>query len=125
MPLRFDEDNCRLLVEMLKENRTLVIMNLDGNDMSEEALLTLSEGLRKNRGLKTLSLVIKGHNPKLWCQFVSCLKENSHLTKLYLWGRGKTSVDHENEAMNETRRQQRCSLLTVHTRDLFELGLML
>ncbi len=50
--------------------------------MSDEALLALGEGLKKNRGLATLNIVMRSEEPGVgvWQQFVLCLKEKRHLT---------------------------------------------
>ncbi len=70
--------------------------------MSHEALLGLGEGLKKNRGLLTLNVMMWGKGPGVgaWQQFVLCLKENRHLTKLI------TAVRREIAIVNETRRQE-------------------
>ncbi len=109
--LRIDADSCPLLVEMLQENKTLKVMNLDRNFMSDEAVLALGEGLKENRGLETLSVHVNGPGVEAWQQFVLCLKENRHLTELAM--SNSSTVRQEIEAVNETRQQQGLPLLWV------------
>ncbi len=113
--LRIDADSCPLLVEMLQENKTLKVMNLDWNFMSDEALLALGEGLKNNRGLETLYIAMQGEGPGVgvFRKFVLCLKENRHLTKLYM-SNSSTVPHREIAAVNETRQQQGLPLLEVY-----------
>ncbi len=112
--LRIDADSCPLLVEMLQENKTLKLMNLSLNFMSDEALLALGEGLKKNRALESLDIAMQGEGAGVGVcrQFVLCLKENRHLTGLYM--SNPSTVHQEIAAVNETRRQQGLSLLEVY-----------
>ncbi len=89
-------------------------MNLRWNFMSDEALLALGEGLRKNRGLETLNIMMGGKEPGVgaWQQFVLCLKKNRRLTKLVI--NNRSAVLQEIEAVNETRQQQGLSVLRVY-----------
>ncbi len=82
--------------------------------MSDEALLALGEGLRKNRGLETLKIMMQDEEPGVgaWQQFVLCLKENRHLTELIM--RNRSTVRREIEVVNETRRQRGLSVLRVY-----------
>ncbi len=68
-------------------------MDLNWNFMSDEALLGLGEGLKKNRGLETLKMVMRGERAGVgaWQQFVLCLKENGHLTELFM---SNPSIEH-------------------------------
>ncbi len=111
--LRIDANSCPLLVEMLQENKTLKVMNLDWNFMSDEVLLVLGEGLKENRGLETLGILMRGERPGAGVcrQFVLCLKENRHLTELHM--DNSSAVHREIAAVNETRRQQGLPLLAV------------
>ncbi len=107
-------DSCPSLVEMLQENKTLKDMDLSLNFMRDEALLALGEGLKKNRGLETLGIIaMLGYRPGVGVcrQFVLCLKENRHLTKLHM--RNPSAVRQEIAAVNETRQQQGLPLLEV------------
>ncbi len=112
--LRIDADSCPLLVEMLQENKTLKVMNLSWNFMSHKAVLALGEGLKKNRGLEILDMLMQGEGAGVgvWQQFVSCLIENRHLTKLFMYN--PSTVRRETAAVNETRRQQGLPLLEVY-----------
>ncbi len=112
--LRIDADSCPLLVEMLQENKTLKYLDLDSNHMNDEALLALGEGHKTNRGLETLglSMLVEGAGVEAWQQFVLCLKDNRHLTHLYM--SNPYTVRREIAAVNERRRQQRLPLLEVY-----------
>ncbi len=92
--LRVDADGCPLLVETLQENRTLKEMDLSRNFMSDEALLALGEGIKKNRGLTTLDIRmrVKGAGVGVCQQFVLGLKENRHLTKLNMYTCNSSTV---------------------------------
>ncbi len=89
-------------------------MNISLNFISDEALLVLGEGLKENRGLETLHMLMQGEGAGVgaWQQFVLCLKENRHLTVLRMYNR--STVRHEIAAVNETRQQQGLSLLAVY-----------
>ncbi len=71
--LRIDKDSCLLLVEMLQGNEILKVMDLDLNFMSDEALIALGEGLRKNSGLETLHIQTHEADMQPWPQLVLCL----------------------------------------------------
>ncbi len=47
-----------------------------------------------------------------WKQFVLCLKDNRHLTKLFMYN--SSTVSQEIAAVNETRQQQDLPLLKVN-----------
>ncbi len=81
--------------------------------MSDEALLALGEGLKKNRGLETLGVMMRGEGAGVgvWQQFVLCLNKNRHLTELVIDDRSAICL--EVAAVSETRRQQGLPLLEV------------
>ncbi len=120
--LSINEDNGPLLVKMLKENRTLKELHLNSNRITDNELLTrLGEGLKRNKGLRTLTLKrLIRVTTEGWKQFVLCLKDNDLLTKLDLGyiGRELSSsvLCREVESINETRRLRRLEPLLVDPR---------
>ncbi len=78
--LRFDADSCPLLVEILQENKTLKVMHLDFNFMSDEALLALGEDIKENRGLHvyTLGIMTYGEGGGACWQHVSEREQTLH-----------------------------------------------
>ncbi len=83
---------------MLQENKTLKVMNLSLSFMSDEALLALGEGLKKNSGLEYLNIIMPGEGAGVGVcqQFVLYLKENRHLTV-----HNPSTVRREIEAVND------------------------
>ncbi len=108
--LTITEDSGPFLVEMLTENRTLQELDLSGNHkITDQGLQFLGEGLKKNTGLKTLRLeCLDQVTVEGWKQFVLCLKENDHLTRLYVYQMTINSsyLRQEEAAVNEERQQK-------------------
>ncbi len=76
----------QVILGMLKDNSSLEELNLSYNEISDEGLMIVGEGLTSNEHLKTLNLYKLHHVSSMaWRQFVSQLKGNRGLTKLYMW----------------------------------------
>ncbi len=106
--LQVTKDNGPLLLEMLKTNSTLEELDISGSyGISDAGLLTLGKGLKANRGLKTLNLTsLPGVTQEGWRQFMLCLVENNHLTKLQIPQKESAVLPREIRAVNEARRRQ-------------------
>ena len=79
-------------------------------------LLSLGENLKRNRGLKTLRFFLLSYIITVsdWKQFMLCLQENCHLTKLIISSHISIQVvKHELEAVNNARRRRNLPLLEV------------
>ncbi len=107
--------NGPLLMEMLKTNSTLEELDISGSyGITNAGLLTLGKGLKANRGLKTLNLTsLPEVTRKGWRQFMLCLVENNHLTKLQIPQKESAVLPHEIRAVNEARRRQGLPPLVV------------
>ncbi len=122
--LTITEDSGPVLVEMLTENRTLQELDLSNDQITDRGLQFLGEGLKKNTGLKTLKLdILDQVTVGGWKQFVLCLKENDHLTRLSVFQKGQLDssvLRQEEAAVNEARQQKHLPPLRfAHvTRDL-------
>ncbi len=110
--LTITEDSGPVLVEMMMENRTLQELNFRFNDITDRGLQFLGEGLKKNTGLKTLKLdFLDQVTVGGWEQFVLCLKENDHLTQLFVMN--GSVLRQEEAAVNEARQQKHLPPLAV------------
>jgi Ran GTPase-activating protein (RanGAP) involved in mRNA processing and transport len=63
----------------LKFNDTLQSLYLSGNHIGDKGLEYLSDGLKENQSLKTLSLVYNGITSNGKVLFLDCLRINSSL----------------------------------------------
>ncbi len=106
--LAVTKENGPLLEEMLETNSTLMELDIsESSGISDEGLLTLGKGLKANRGLTTLNLTtLPAVTREGWRQFMLCLIENNHLTKLKIGKRGAGPLLPEIRAVNSARQRQ-------------------
>ena len=113
-----DDQGMESLASVLETNGSLEWLNLRANDaVTVIGLMALGESLKSNGALKTLYLgLIKKVSDKDWRQFIVCLQENNHLTKLELPYSSNSTyklVQLETNTVNQIRRQKHLPLLVV------------
>ena len=97
----------KLLGRALEVNGSLEKLDLSGSHaVNGVGLVALGESLKRNRRLKTLSLSeLPNVSYSNWKQFMVCLQENNHLTKLWLSSSIREVVQQEKEILNNIRRK--------------------
>lgn len=77
------EERMEYLVEFLRNNETVTVLHLQGNQIGDEAMRCLSEGLKANRTVK-----------KLWLQYNNFGDEGlQHLTEAVRFNTSLSEVD--------------------------------
>ena len=99
----------------LKMNSSLEDLNVTWNhSVTGVGLLALGESLKKNRGLKRLKLWrLPNISDNDWKQFIVCLQENNHLTKLHLLSSTQVVVRQEMTTLNDIRIEHNLPPLSV------------
>ena len=99
----------------LEVNNSLEELDLSKNhSVTGVRLMALGESLKRNKGVKTLRLL--GLYPSDWKQFIMCLQENNHLTKLQL----PSSVQRqEMTTLNDIRRKKNLPPLRFKLHDRY------
>ena len=99
----------------LKMNSSLEDLNVTWNhSVTGVGLLALGESLKKNRGLKRLKLWrLPNISDNDWKQFIVCLQENNHLTKLHLLSSTQEVVRQETTTLNDIRIEHNLPPLSV------------
>ena len=112
-----DDQGMKSLASALDFNSSLEELNLRGNRaVTGNGLITLGESLKRNRGLKTLWLTCSNIHVSAddLKQFLLCLQENNHLTKLAgLQSSMCKLLQQETEEVNQIRRQNNVPLLEM------------
>ena len=95
------------LASALKLNSSLEELDLSENhSVTGVGLMALGESLKRNKGLKTLGLsglyYISGND---WKQFIVCLQENNHLTKLLFRSSLQEVARQEITTLNDIRKE--------------------
>jgi len=109
-----DENPIQCLARTLKTNNTLVKLDLSENlCITGNALESLGEGLRSNRGLEILKLPPQVTNASLK-QFVLSLQESS-LTRIYFWTwKQQKPAEYELQVVNDARKELGLPELNLH-----------
>ena len=79
---RADTDDIRLIAEYLKENTSLVTLDLTNNNFGDKALEVLLVSLEKNKTLKTLILTNNNFSEMALIAFVKAIANNHTITDL-------------------------------------------
>lgn len=101
------EDGGKALRRLLTENKTLEYLDISRNgDLGDIGIMAVSEGLKLNRRLEELKIGGCGCSLDCLKEFVLCLKENSHLRRLWVQNKEEVeSVVEERLAVNAQRQQ--------------------
>ena len=106
----WDISHCRLgdrgmksIGSALEVNSSLEELDLSDNSaVTAVGLMALGGSLKRNRGLKKLSLLWCDISDNDWKQFIVCLQDNNHLTELQL----PSSMQQEMTTLNDSRRKK-------------------
>ena len=82
----------------------IIVMNLN---YTSRSLMSLGESLKRNTGLQTLKLFLPSVTRQLLKQFVLCLKNNQHLTRLVVCGVDCVSLLREEVKVINVIREQK------------------
>ncbi|XP_064642842.1 leucine-rich repeat-containing protein 34-like isoform X2 [Lineus longissimus] len=84
---RITRDGAKDLAKLLKMNGTLKVLDLGFNRIEDDGAIALAEALEtSNMSLTTLGLQSNQIGEKGLCALANCMKINSSLTNIYVWG---------------------------------------